>query len=103
MGYQTKEGATLEDQIREGMALREASIREIPHIEAAAKAIVEAFRAGRFLYVFGNGGSAADAQHLAAELSGRFYKDRDPLPAIALTVNTSALTAIGNDYSYADV
>lgn len=103
MGYQTKEGATLEDMVREGIALREASIAELPHVEAAARAIVAAFRAGHFLYVFGNGGSAADAQHLAAELSGRFYKDRAALPAFALTTNTSALTAIGNDYSYEEV
>ena len=52
---------------------------------------------------FGNGGSAADAQHFAAELTGHFVLDRGPLPAVALTVDTSALTAIGNDYSYADV
>src|SRR5690606_5044450 len=51
----------------------------------------------------GNGGSAADAQHLAAELSGRFYFDRDPLPAEALHVNTSYLTAVANDYSYEEI
>jgi len=101
MGYTA--GGSLEDMIRDGIRLREESIRAIPEIEAAARAIVAAFRAGRFLYVFGNGGSAADAQHLAAELSGRFYKDRAALPAIALTTNTSALTAIGNDYEYAEV
>jgi D-sedoheptulose 7-phosphate isomerase len=58
---------------------------------------------GGKLVVFGNGGSAADAQHFAAELTGHFLSDRGPLPAIALTVDTSALTAIANDYSYADV
>lgn len=103
MGYQTKPGASLEDMIREGIALREAAIREIPQIEAAARTIVAAFRTGKFLYAFGNGGSAADAQHLAAELSGRFYQDRAALPAMALTTNTSALTAIGNDYAYDEV
>ena len=101
MGYTA--GGSLQDMIRDGIRLREASLAEVPHIEAAARAIVDAFRAGKFLYVFGNGGSAADAQHLAAELSGRFYKDRAALPAFALTTNTSALTAIGNDYSYEDV
>jgi D-sedoheptulose 7-phosphate isomerase len=52
---------------------------------------------------FGNGGSAADAQHLTAELSGRFEKDRRGLPAVALTTNPSAVTAIANDYSYDDI
>jgi len=103
MGYQTKPGASIEEQIREGVRLRESSLAEVPHIEQAARIIVDALRAGRFLYVFGNGGSAADAQHMAAELSGRFYKDRAPLPAFALTTNTSALTAIGNDYGYEEV
>lgn len=102
MGYQSG-GKSIEDQIKEGIRLREASLQDVEHVRAAARAIEHAFRQGKFLYVFGNGGSAADAQHLAAELSGRFYKDRDPLPAFALTVNTSALTAIGNDYSYEDV
>ncbi len=65
--------------------------------------LVEAFRRGNKVLFFGNGGSAADAQHLAAELSGRFKIDRDPLPALALTVNTSTLTAIANDYGYEHV
>lgn len=61
------------------------------------------FRQGRKLFLFGNGGSAADAQHIAAELVGRFQIERHALPAIALTVNTSCLTAIANDYSFDDV
>ncbi|WP_394844302.1 SIS domain-containing protein [Pendulispora brunnea] len=60
-------------------------------------------RAGKKVLLFGNGGSAADAQHIAAELVGRFVKDREALPAIALTVDTSALTAIGNDYGFEQV
>src|SRR5581483_6087326 len=103
MGYQSKDAATIEDQIREGVRLREAALAQADDVRAAANAIVEACRAGRFFYVFGNGGSAADAQHMAAELSGRFYLDRDPLPAFALTVNSSAVTAIGNDYGYEEV
>lgn len=59
-----------------------------------------ALQNGKSVYFCGNGGSAADAQHLAAELSGRFYHDRDPLPAEALHVNTSYLTAVANDYGY---
>lgn len=62
--------------------------------------IVTALKNGRRLYFCGNGGSAADAQHLAAEFSGRFYKDRNALPAEALHVNTSYITAVGNDYGF---
>lgn len=90
----------IERQIRDGIKLREEALRAVPEIEATARDIAAALRAGKFLYVFGNGGSAADAQHLAAELSGKFYKDRAPLPAFALTANSSAVTAIGNDFGY---
>ncbi len=62
--------------------------------------IVAAFKNGNSVYFCGNGGSAADAQHLAAEFSGRFYKDRKALPAEALHCNTSYLTAVANDYSF---
>ncbi|MCH5721329.1 D-sedoheptulose-7-phosphate isomerase [Niabella hibiscisoli] len=62
--------------------------------------IVSAFKNGNSVYFCGNGGSAADAQHLAAEFSGRFYKDRKALPAEALHCNTSYLTAVANDYSF---
>lgn len=72
----------------------------IARIKEVADVIAEAFRNGHRLYLCGNGGSAADAQHLAAEFTGRFYSDREPLPAEALHVNTSFLTAVGNDYSY---
>jgi D-sedoheptulose 7-phosphate isomerase len=67
--------------------------------EQAAEAICRTLQAGGKLVIFGNGGSAADAQHFAAELVGRFEKDRPALPAIALTTDTSALTAIANDFS----
>lgn len=66
----------------------------------AVNVIVQAFRNGNRVYFCGNGGSAADAQHLAAEFSGRFYTDRKALPAEALHCNTSYLTAVGNDYGY---
>ena len=69
----------------------------------AAQALSDALRAGNKLLVFGNGGSASDAQHLSAELVGRFMKERAAMPAIALTVDTSILTAIANDYSYKQV
>jgi len=69
-------------------------------IAVAAERIVECFRADHKLLAFGNGGSASDAQHLCAELAGRYERERPGLPAIALTANTSDLTAIGNDYGY---
>lgn len=69
----------------------------------AADMLTEAMRAGGTLLVCGNGGSAADAQHIAAEFVGRYLKERQPWPAIALTTNTSALTAISNDYGCDEV
>jgi len=72
-------------------------------ISKVAEEIVQAFRNDKKVLFCGNGGSAADAQHLAAELSGRFYFDREPLFAEALHVNTSYLTAVANDYSYDEV
>jgi D-sedoheptulose 7-phosphate isomerase len=69
----------------------------------AAQAMSDALNAGRKLLVFGNGGSASDAQHMSAELVGRFQRERAALPAIALTVDTSILTSIANDYSYKQV
>lgn len=69
-------------------------------IEKIIDAIANAFKKGNRVYFCGNGGSAADAQHLAAEFSGRFYKDRNALPAEALHCNTSYLTAVGNDYGF---
>ncbi len=69
-------------------------------VEVVAQRMVDSLRAGGRVYFCGNGGSAADAQHLAAELTGRYYRDRAPLPAEALHVNTSFLTAVANDYSY---
>ncbi len=69
-------------------------------LDTVSSLITAAFKNGKRLYFCGNGGSAADAQHLAAEFSGRFYIDRDALPAEALHCNTSYLTAVGNDYGY---
>ena len=72
-------------------------------IKKSAELIIEAYKKGNKVLFAGNGGSAADAQHLAAELSGRFYFDRPPLPAEALHCNTSYLTAVANDYGYDEV
>lgn len=78
--------------------LADAAFQE--KIGAVAQLLVEAFRAGGKVLFCGNGGSAADAQHIAAELSGRFYTDRPPLYAEALHVNSSYVTAVANDYGY---
>ena len=69
----------------------------------AARDLAERFAAGGMLLIFGNGGSAADAQHLAAEFTGRYLLDRAPLPALALADNTAAVTAIANDYGFDQV
>ncbi len=72
-------------------------------VEEVARVLVKSLRKGGAVYYCGNGGSAADSQHMAAELCGRFYQDRRPLNASSLTVNTSALTALANDYDYSEV
>jgi D-sedoheptulose 7-phosphate isomerase len=77
-----------------------AMLRQIGDVAAS---IVAAYRAGGKVVLCGNGGSAADAQHIAAEMVGRFLLERAPLPAIALSTNTSSVTAIANDYAFADV
>jgi D-sedoheptulose 7-phosphate isomerase len=75
----------------------------LPALTTAADALVSAYRSGHKALFFGNGGSAADAQHLAAEFLGRYLIEREPMPALALNANTSAVTAIGNDYGYDQV
>jgi D-sedoheptulose 7-phosphate isomerase len=72
-------------------------------ITAGADALIAAYQTGHKALFFGNGGSAADAQHLAAEFVGRYLRERGPMPAIALHANSSAVTAIGNDYGYDQV
>jgi len=88
----------------EGIRVKQAFLRD--NLDALAKAIdtiVAAFQSGNKLLLFGNGGSAADAQHIAAEFVNRFRVERPPLPALALTTDSSALTSIANDYSYSEV
>ena len=75
----------------------------LPSMTAATEALIAAYRAGKKAIFFGNGGSAADAQHLAAEFLGRYLRERRPMPALALHVNSSAVTAIANDYGYEQV
>ena len=93
----------IEKIIRETAALHEALVDGAEAIESAARLIIQALGAGRSLYVMGNGGSAADAQHIAGELVGRFEMERRPLPCLALSTDTSVLTAIINDYSVEDM
>lgn len=95
--------STIQERIKASIAVKEQIIHEgtlLPVIEKVVQVITEAFQQGHAVYFCGNGGSAADAQHLAAEFSGRFYKDRKALPSEALHCNTSYLTAVANDYSY---
>ena len=87
-------------QIEESAELKKALTAQVDLLLKVADLMVQAFREGNKVILFGNGGSAADAQHIAAELTGKFYLDRDPLPAIALTTNTSSLTAMANDYGF---
>jgi len=89
--------------IQDSIAAKQAVLADsgmLAQIEHAAQVIVSALRSGHRVLWCGNGGSAADAQHLAAELSGRFYYDRPPLNSEALHCNTSYLTAVANDYGY---
>ena len=92
------------EQLKEHSQLIEKVIGTlVPDIEAACELINQTILNGGKVLIAGNGGSAADAQHIAAELSGRFVKDRKALPGIALTTDTSAMTSIANDYGYGHV
>lgn len=93
----------LETQLGEHMAVAEATGALSGEIRSAGALICERLARGGTVYTFGNGGSAADAQHLTGELVGRYKRDRRPLPAVTLSTDASVLTCIGNDYSYVDV
>ncbi|HTF31191.1 MAG TPA: D-sedoheptulose 7-phosphate isomerase [Flavitalea sp.] len=93
----------IKDIITESISVKSAVLQNetiLKNVEKIVNEMVTALQNGNRIYFCGNGGSAADAQHLAAEFSGRFYIDRDALPAEALHCNTSYLTAVANDYSY---
>ena len=93
----------IKERIEAAIAVKRSLLGQTLTICRVAEAWRDALRAGNKVIFFGNGGSAADAQHLECELAGRFYLDRRPLPAVALTVNSSSLTAIGNDYGFEQV
>lgn len=91
----------IEKIFRDSIAVKEATLNEnIDEIVLAIKEVTRALKKGKKILFCGNGGSAADSQHIAAEFIGRFQKERRSLPAIALTTDSSILTALGNDYGY---
>ena len=88
-------------ELEESASIKRILAENLPDVIAnAAKIVLNVYKAGGKVFLIGNGGSAADAQHIAAELAGRFKLERTGLPAIALTTNTSVLTALANDYGY---
>jgi D-sedoheptulose 7-phosphate isomerase len=92
-----------EDALAEHAALVARIGELVPRVDVIAARVIEAYERGGSVFAFGNGGSAAEAQHLAAELVGRYRRDRRPLAAAALSADSAALTCIGNDYSFDDV
>ncbi len=100
MKFEEKGAAILEASLKAKEAFWQ---REKENIKRAVEVVSQALKRGNKLLVFGNGGSAADAQHLAGEMINRFRRERAPLPAIALTTDTSVLTAIANDYDFKQV
>ena len=96
--------ATITKAFEESIQAKQAFLRDnVDTLMKAIDALADCFRNGNKLLIFGNGGSAADAQHIAAEFVNRFRIERPPLPAIALTTDSSALTSIANDYDYSQV
>jgi D-sedoheptulose 7-phosphate isomerase len=90
--------------VRESLLVKEAFFKKnLEQILQAAEQVATCFASGHKILIFGNGGSAADAQHMAAEFVNRFKIERTPLPALALTTDSSVLTSIGNDYSFDDI
>ena len=98
----------MEDHIikifKESIRVKEAFVNEnLSKLVNVVEAVTSALKAGSKILIFGNGGSAADAQHIAAEFVNRFVIERPPLPAIALTTDTSIITSIGNDYDFSEI
>lgn len=95
--------ASIEKIFSDSSDLIKESTTLIPEIEKVLQIIIHCIKHGNKIVVFGNGGSAADAQHVAAELVGKFQKDRSSFPAIALTTDSSVITSIGNDFSFENI
>lgn len=94
---------TITEQLRESSRVIALTTKLAPQLESAARLLVETYRGGGKILTFGNGGSACDAQNFADELVGRYERNRPPLAAVSLTVNTSDLTSIANDFGYEEV
>lgn len=99
---------SMKKRVQDTIALHKKLLAELEadglgNVALAAKMLIDCIRGGGCIYICGNGGSAADAQHIACELVGRFLRERKALPAIALTTDTSVLTSIGNDYDFEHV
>ena len=96
--------AVLTAVIEENIAVQQAVLREcLPQIEQIAEALADALREGNKILLFGNGGSASDAQHVATEFVGRYLKNRRSLPALALTADSAVTSCIGNDFGYENI
>jgi D-sedoheptulose 7-phosphate isomerase len=96
------------EQIQEAVTRHQAMVSDLLHqgletLHDAAQLVTDCILQGGCVYLFGNGGSASDAQHIAGELVGRFYLNRKALPAVALTTDTAIITAVGNDFSFDDI
>lgn len=90
----------ISEEIKESIAVKESCLSLMNEIEKAATMIIECYKSGGKVVIFGNGGSAADAQHFAGEMVNKFKLNRDPLPAMAFTTDTSIITSISNDSGY---
>jgi D-sedoheptulose 7-phosphate isomerase len=99
----TKLHGLLDGQLDRHSEVAAAMRAQLPQVQAVADELIRRLAAGGVLYTFGNGGSAADAQHLAGELIGRYLRERRPLPAVALIGDAAVVSCIANDYSYDDV
>jgi D-sedoheptulose 7-phosphate isomerase len=99
----SREAELVATRIEESVAAKKLLVPMVDRIAAAGRALLASYKDGHKALFFGNGGSAADAQHFAAELAGRYSLNRPAIKALALTVNSSALTAIANDYGFEEV
>ena len=100
---ESKKQRMLDTIERHKKALADLEADCLDTLSAAAQLLIDCIRSGGCIYICGNGGSAADAQHIAAELVGRFVRERKGLPAVALTTDTSTLTSVGNDYGFEQI
>ena len=103
MPDETAQSDWMHDQLADHRAVAEGVAALLPDVRRAGEALIAAFSGRGVLYTFGNGGSAADAQHFTGEIIGHYKRDRRPLPAVTLSTDTTTMTCIANDYAYADI